>query len=550
MHPERIGRYRVLGELGRGAMGQVYIAYDPNVERRVALKVMSPAAGEDPEDEAELRHRFLLEARAAGRLAHPGIVAVHDADTDPASGLPFIAMELVEGESLESLLRREGRLGALVAVDLAARMARALGYAHGKGIVHRDVKPANILLAADGGAKIADFGIAKLGGLGVTRAGRVLGSPYFMSPEQVQGLAIDGRSDLFSLGAVLYRAVTGELPFPGEVLVTVAYKVVQVDARPVDPALGFPASLSDLLARSMAKDPLRRFASAEEMAVALESIGKQLLEARGFVGATPSQRSLTGIVTTVPVRTTPFDRGETLVLDGDGTAPPLPPSASRETSPGARQRPRRRRWILAAGLLLAVAATSAWLARSWAPTPEETPPATSRASSPEVLVEPPGADEVPNPEADRDSGRIPDPERAAPLAPLPTGAAATPVPLPTEPQEEREVPANRADSILHFAYRNRLGSATMSILVDGRTVWSKEIEAPPNPLARAFGDEMLETVPVPSGERTVEVRVRGRSMNVDASAKIQGRFEPRGRRWLRITLNPYAEKVKLAWTGE
>ena len=127
--PERIGRYRVLGELGRGAMGRVYVAYDPNVERRVALKVMSPVVGEDPEDEAELRHRFLLEARAAGRLAHPGIVAVHDADTDPESGLPYIAMELVEGESLESLLRREGRLAALVAVDLVARIAHAEGIA-------------------------------------------------------------------------------------------------------------------------------------------------------------------------------------------------------------------------------------------------------------------------------------------------------------------------------------------------------------------------------------------------------------------------------------
>lgn len=550
--PERIGRYRVLGELGRGAMGRVYVAYDPNVERRVALKVMSPVAGEDPEDEAELRHRFLLEARAAGRLAHPGIVAVHDADTDPASGLPFIAMELVEGESLESLLRREGRLVALVAVDLAARIARALDYAHARGVVHRDVKPANILLAADGGAKIADFGIAKLGGLGVTRAGRVLGSPYFMSPEQVQGLAIDGRSDLFSLGAVLYRAVSGELPFPGDGLVSVAFKVVQVDPRPLDPALGLPASLGELLACAMAKEPTARFATAGEMAEALEAIGREV--AGGARDAArpllPVRRSdATRAAATLPV--TGFDRGETLVLEGDGTAPPTAPVAVRPAVDPGRGRPRRP-WVVGALLLVVAFAGTSWLLRSTPPAAPQVGSAGPRPRESEArIVAGPdlaaptatAAPEPTSPSGDRRSREAAGEETtsipAAPAAPAGADSSA----------EAAVDPATR-DATLHFAYRNRLGSATMTVLVDGEVVWTRELEASRNPLSRAFGDEVLETVEVPSGDRTVEVRVLGRSMDVEASASLRGHFEPDGRRWLRITLNPFAEKVSLAWAGE
>jgi len=556
--PERIGRYRVLGELGRGAMGRVYVAYDPNVERRVALKLMSPVIGEDPEDEAELRHRFLLEARAAGRLAHPGIVAVHDADTDPGSGLPFIAMELVEGESLESLLRREGRLAALVAVDLVAGIARALDYAHARGVIHRDVKPANILLAAGGGAKIADFGIAKLGGLGVTRAGRVLGSPYFMSPEQVQGLVVDGRSDLFSLGAVLYRALTGELPFPGDGLVSVAFKVVQVDPRPLDPGLGLPASVGDLLTRAMAKEPSERFASAAEMAEALEALARELAGALDMVTPPLPVRRATppgGVSRSRPIS---YDRGETLVLDGDGSAPPTAPTAVRVPAPGARER-RRSLWLAGALVAVLALAGTGWVLRSSAPAPPSVGAAGPRVSRPLVQPEGPPPEVAPTPTAVPEAAFDARNELGPRYGDLPSdspaagAAAGEPKPLPT-PQptaaaasEER---AARRDATLHLAYRNRLGSVRMTVLVDGEVVWSQELEASANPLTRAFGDEMLETVKVPSGDREVEVRVRGRSMDVDASARLPGHFDPGGRRWLRITLNPFAEKVTLAWAGE
>jgi len=561
--PERIGRYRVLGELGRGAMGRVYVAYDPNLERRVALKVMSPAAGEDPEEEEELRQRFLLEARAAGRLAHPGIVAVHDADTDPASGLPYIAMELVEGESLEALLRREGRLPELLAVDLVARIARALGFAHARGIVHRDVKPANILLAGDGAAKIADFGIAKLGGLGVTRAGRVLGSPFFMSPEQVQGLAVDGRSDLFSLGGVLYRAVTGELPFPGDGLVTVAFKVVQVDPRPIDPALGLLPRLADLIGRSMAKDPARRYATADEMAADLEAIARELSDPAGSGARAASAVAAAAarlVARGAPAPDgeggsarrsgTPFDRGETLVLDGDGSAPPLPLAATPV--------PRRRRGGLAgrraslavgALLLVAAAAVGAW----WASAPPERPPLAGERRTAAAVERAPPEPDAPGIVAPT---TVPEPAGSEPAAGAPRLAAdaAPPEPSPSGPPAEplaaEVAPAAEPTATLYLAYRNRLGSATLSVRVDGREIWSRQIETGPSPLLRAFGDEVLETLTVPAGEREVEVRVRGHSKELDAAATISGSFDPGGRRWLRVSLNPFAEKIKLAWAAQ
>ena len=160
--PESIRRYRILSELGRGAMGRVYLAEDPRIGRRIALKVLSPRQLTEPGDEDELRERFLLEARASGRLIHPGIVAVFDADTDPESGDPYLAMEWVDGRNLRDLLKASGRVETARAVDLAAQVAAALDYAHRHHVIHRDVKPANLLVTRDGAVKVTDFGIAKL----------------------------------------------------------------------------------------------------------------------------------------------------------------------------------------------------------------------------------------------------------------------------------------------------------------------------------------------------------------------------------------------------
>ncbi|MGB8831486.1 MAG: serine/threonine-protein kinase, partial [Candidatus Sulfotelmatobacter sp.] len=197
---ERFGRYEVLAELGRGAMGVVYKARDPKINRTVAIKTIS-MAGQAAEEEREYRERFYREAEAAGRISHPGIVTIFDVGEEPETHEPYIVMEYVGGRSLDRLLTEEARKVRLgTALQLARELAEALDCAHSQGVVHRDLKPANILITEDGHAKIADFGVAKLNLANHTLAGRALGTPAYMSPEQLNGEAVDGRSDLFSLG--------------------------------------------------------------------------------------------------------------------------------------------------------------------------------------------------------------------------------------------------------------------------------------------------------------------------------------------------------------
>ena len=230
--PTRIGRYEILHELGHGAMGIVYKAQDPKIGRVVAIKTLS-AAGQGAELE-QYRARFLVEAKSAGRLNHPNIVTVHDV-TDDEFGRPCLVLEFVEGTTLDRLVIEEPMTIARL-LELLAQIARALAYAHANGIIHRDVKPANIMVTKTGVAKLSDFGIAKLEGTTMTIAGQVMGTPAFMSPEQCTGSALDHRSDIFSFGAVLYTLTVGEKPFPGDSFTTVAYKVVHADPAPADRA--------------------------------------------------------------------------------------------------------------------------------------------------------------------------------------------------------------------------------------------------------------------------------------------------------------------------
>src|SRR6202142_530483 len=229
---ESFGRYEVLAELGRGAMGVVYKARDPKINRVVAVKTFL-LASQSTEDEQEYRELFFREAEAAGRLSHPGIVTVFDVGEEPDTHAPYIVMEFVSGQSLEKLLSQDDhKLPLYTALQLTHELAEALDCAHAQGVVHRDLKPANILITEDGHAKIADFGVAKLNLANHTLAGRALGTPAYMSPEQLNGEPVDGRSDLFSLGVVLYTVLTGYRPFQGNSAMTVSYKVVNRDPIP------------------------------------------------------------------------------------------------------------------------------------------------------------------------------------------------------------------------------------------------------------------------------------------------------------------------------
>ena len=222
---EKLGRYRIEARIGEGAMADVFRAHDPDIGRVVAIKALKPDYRRDP----ELGARFLREARAAGALNHPNIATIYD--VGEADGVPYIAMELIEGLPIDAVLQAQGRMPFERVLALGVQLSGALAYAHSLGIVHRDVKPSNILLAADGKtAKLLDFGVARIGEsegqLARTQAGQMIGTPRYMSPEQALGLPVDPRSDLFSLGAVLYEMLTGKSAFDATGLATLALQPV------------------------------------------------------------------------------------------------------------------------------------------------------------------------------------------------------------------------------------------------------------------------------------------------------------------------------------
>ena len=266
MNHATLGRYRIVGELGRGAMGTVYRAHDPLIDRDVAIKTLHPDLPEDVI--AELRERFLREAKSAGRLNHPNIVTIFDVGEQ--DGVAYMAMELLEGRSLQQILAESPRLPFQTVADLVAQIADALDRAQQLGIVHRDVKPANIVVSASGHAKLTDFGVAYVPTSTMTQTGTMIGSPRYMSPEQVLGLAVDPRSDIFSLGVVLYEMLAGCAPFVRAGDSTIFPLINRIAAEPHPPVTqldaSIPAAFEVILSKALAKKPEDRYQRAGEMA--------------------------------------------------------------------------------------------------------------------------------------------------------------------------------------------------------------------------------------------------------------------------------------------
>jgi serine/threonine-protein kinase len=273
--PKKIGRYKIVDELGRGAMGVVYRAEDPALDRTVALKTI--ILSDEAEGRADYAKRFFLEAKAAGKLTHPNIVTTFDFGEE--DGLAYMAMELLEGTELRERLKN-GALPPAEAMEIAAQIAEGLAFAHERGVVHRDIKPGNIMLPERGQAKIMDFGIARMRAADhKTSTGMVLGTPKYMSPEQIVGTPVDHRSDIFSLGIVLYEMLTGVRLFSGDDVAQIAHNVTQVEPEPptrLDPTL--PSMLDFVVARALKKDPAVRYQDARELAADLATC---LAELRG-----------------------------------------------------------------------------------------------------------------------------------------------------------------------------------------------------------------------------------------------------------------------------
>ncbi len=297
--PEFIGPYRILGELGRGAMGVVYRAEDPHIGRPVAVKVVRMDSYGSAEERAQLRLRLMREASAAGKLNHPGIVTVYQLGEH--ENIVFIAMELVEGEPLETLLKAGRPLGIERIIRILQQTAEALDYAHERGVIHRDVKPANLLVDAAGRVKITDFGIAKIVSQEHTQTGMVLGTPLYMAPEQLLAARIDGRADQFSLAVMAFLMLSGRRPFEADSMAALVHQIVEVEPPALHKiAKQYPAEVSQVMRRALAKQAGERYESCHEFIGALATaLASGQARAAGEVRVPgPAARSKQGLIWT------------------------------------------------------------------------------------------------------------------------------------------------------------------------------------------------------------------------------------------------------------
>jgi serine/threonine protein kinase len=433
--PERIGRYRLLAELGQGAMGTVYRGRDETLDRDVAVKVMSKGLAD-----ADGRARFLREARAAARLQHPNIVVIYELGEH--EGAPFMVLELLEGVDLQRAIDGGIRPDPRVTLPVVLQLLAGLGHAHEHGIVHRDVKPSNVFLPFGRPAKIMDFGVARLAGLGTTTTGVVVGTPNYMSPEQVASGELDGRSDLFSAGLILYELVTGERAFRADSLVSMMYKILHEA-----PDLGLIpeghqwARLRAVLARALARQVSDRYPDARAMSAEL---GLALSDLGGTLDwSAPADQAL--LVRPRPTRRSGPARdasGATTAAAATGT-PALPTEAGRTGPPAAETRARRPRLaaVVAGIAVMGLVAVGTWLglgpaaprapsvpSSSTSPSPPDAVALAAGSSAPAPTPVPPSPSPSPSPSAALSP--------AAPTPP-PTPAPATPSPAPGLNAEER-----------------------------------------------------------------------------------------------------------------
>jgi beta-lactam-binding protein with PASTA domain/predicted Ser/Thr protein kinase len=342
------GRYRVIRKLGAGGMADVYLAEDQELGRRVAIKVLNERHAEDE----QFVERFRREAKSAAGLSHPNIVSIYD--RGEAEGSYYIAMEYLDGRTLKELLVRNGPPPIPIAIDYARQILAAIGFAHRNGIVHRDIKPHNVVVGRDGRLKVTDFGIARSGASHqMTEAGSIIGTAQYLSPEQARGTNVDATSDLYSMGVVLYELLTGEVPFSGDAAVEIAMKhLSQVPRKPSELRPEVPHDLDLVVLRALAKDPADRYQSAEEMDADLARVAK------GLAVSPETEEAATTVLAGAGITTGPT------VLQRAPGAPPLPGGYGRDRGYYEYEIPVQPRrsiwpWLLTIGLVIA-AAVAGW----------------------------------------------------------------------------------------------------------------------------------------------------------------------------------------------
>lgn len=524
---KRFGRYEVVAELGRGAMGVVYKARDPQIDRLVAVKTVS-LWGQEPEEEQEFRLRFANEAQAAGRLHHPGIVSVFDVGEDPENQDPYIVLEYVSGESLQRVLSREKKLPLSKALKLAEELADALDYAHAQGVVHRDIKPANILVTEDGHAKIADFGIAKLNLAHFTIPGKVLGTPAYMAPEQLSGEGSDGRSDLFSLGVILYVMVTGHSPFPGSSATTVCFKVANrepVAASALDMTL--PPQIDAVISRAIAKNPEERYQHGSELAEDL----RLLQQAYKPGSTTTSMQAITALTTSLNVRNAHIEaqaRPAAAVAQAQGLVHFILYKAPI------------RDLILGAAtlvLLVVIGAQSKLLVKAQktvgSVTEGEVQSSSTKADSPQPAHETAAVQPTP---------KLP---VAAPVRKRVRPAVPAKAPAPVPDPAPAALPAT-----LDLGVQHQFKDATLFVYIDGKVALTRPLHGAAQRKLIVFNGVRgveSETLQVPAGRHVLRIRALSTDQTTDLSRTVIADFVGGDDKSLEITFEKHNSVMRLTW---
>ena len=520
---KKIGRYDVIAELGRGAMGVVYKASDPTIGRLVAIKVLSLDAPTEA-GVPDARDIFMREARAAGRLSHPGIVTIHDALEDPESRTCYIVMEFIPGRTLESILLENPSPGTDKAFDLIRQIAEALDYAHRNQIIHRDLKPANILVTEDGRTKITDFGIAKIAAReSVHRTVAIMGTPAYMSPEQITGAELDSRSDLFSMGILLYLMLAGEKPFAGDT-VAALFKIVHED--PVLPSQVNPQLHSEhdyLVLRCLAKDREKRYGTAREFLEDLDDV-------RG--GRPPRSQA--------KVPPSQLQSGERTIV----AAKPLLSAVESRPAPPAPQASRRTLGIVGgAGALVIVAALGFWVLRNReTPTP---PPSPTTAVAPPASVPPatPAKSEAANPPEEgsqptkRLTAKAAKPLSASSQPQPPSGSlsgSAQPITESAKPVADAArsssaaptVAATASPRVVYLIWEHDMKEAVLTVQSDGATIYQGNLVGKKKGgflgIKGTYTASVKRPITIPPGSRELELHVSSKQGGLELDGKITG----------------------------
>lgn len=516
---DNLGRYHIVEELGRGAMGTVFRGRDPKIDRLVAIKTIR-AFGARPGEDEEYRKRFFREAQAAGKLSHPGIVTIYDVGEQESTQVPYIVMEYIAGRTLENLLTADDQRPSVeVSLDLVRQLAEALDYAHAQNIVHRDIKPANIIVTPEGRAKIMDFGVARLTQSELTVQGQLVGTPAYMSPEQLKGDAVDGRSDLFSLGVILYWLLTGEKAFTGEATTIIA-QILYAEPNPVthsNPSLS--SAYDQMISQALAKAPAARYQRGREFADAIGRLPAPV-QRNPLPAASVKNSSWRSADSAVLEKTA-------LIASAGALTFPQVKQLSQKSRDGAR---RSLNVTLAVIGLSAAVFLSALLVKTVSKPSRrinKSRAATNKAAAPSM------------------------PNTSVPFAHKSSGTAAH-KPLDTVARKSSQAPLRKAsdtsarklsDTTLQVLCWHDFDSAHLSVWVENNLVYETKLM-----LSRKRSSGYLSTiVRVPIGEHMVRVQVKSNRGNYSQSRTINVNLVKDVERTLEITCNEVEHDLHLAW---